>query len=637
MEKWFRARFGQLNEIPLHFQLRRFRWVVFPVVLLLAALHQFALFLIADAFSNIPGWWVQLLIYTLTGSIAVWLGITWISNSVASQFEAENNLRQAFSELEHNHQQLLALHNLGERVAAADDQQAILEIAARAPLELTGAQASTVVTFDENHNQLNLDMAWGLSESYLNALRSQLENGVPSSCCKNCNSLKTHIGSDCPIFNGLKSTAQENGIQSLICLPINHEEERVGIISAYFPTADGPPEDHIRLLNILGGVIASALENFRTRAREIETVHAIDRVTNNEPMEESKALDDIALQVLEITAAGWDAQFGGLFLFDEEVSAWVCKAQIGLNEPPQRIKLAQEMAQQAYDLRDSVIKAGISYKDNTDMGSMAATPISTEGKTLGALFLGARRQRAINENHAELLTTVAHQIALAIRNAQLYAQLEQMAVLQERHRLSREFHDGLAQTLGFLGFQGERVENLIKTKRNAEAASEIHELRQTIRDAYADVREAIDGLRLSIENPANIADRLSEYASAFTRQTGIHTSFTATPKGLRFEPRTSLQLLRIVQEALTNIRKHAHAQEVELLLQADQDSLHLIIRDDGLGFPTEIKSDQLHRSYGLTTIREHAEGVGGTLSIATNPNEGTQITVQVPNHKLEII
>ncbi len=533
MEKWFRARFGQLNEIPLHFQLRRFRWVVFPVVLLLAALHQFALFLIADAFSNIPGWWVQLLIYTLTGSIAVWLGITWISNSVASQFEAENNLRQAFSELEHNHQQLLALHNLGERVAAADDQQAILEIAARAPLELTGAQASTVVTFDENHNQLNLDMAWGLSESYLNALRSQLENGVPSSRCKNCNSLKTHIGSDCPIFNGLKSTAQENGIQSLICLPINHEEERVGIISAYFPTADGPPEDHIRLLNILGGVIASALENFRTRAREIETVHAIDRVTNNEPMEESKALDDIALQVLEITAAGWDAQFGGLFLFDEEVSAWVCKAQIGLNEPPQRIKLAQEMAQQAYDLRDSVIKAGISYKDNTDMGSMAATPISTEGKTLGALFLGARRQRAINENHAELLTTVAHQIALAIRNAQLYAQLEQMAVLQERHRLSREFHDGLAQTLGFLGFQGERVENLIKTKRNAEAASEIHELRQTIRDAYADVREAIDGLRLSIENPANIADRLSEYASAFTRQTGIHTSFTATPKGLK--------------------------------------------------------------------------------------------------------
>ncbi len=628
---------GQVSTVPLHFQLRRLRWMVFPAVLLLAALHQFALYLIAESFPASWHWWVQLLIYALTGSVVAWLGLTWIADAAARRYEAESQVRQAYAELEKNHNQLLALHNLGERVAAADDQHAILEIAARAPLELTGASASTVVIFDAAKDQLKLDMAWGLSDSYLTALRSQLNNGIPSGRCQNCNLLKTHVGSDCPLFQGLLTTAQADGIQSLICMPVNHEEERIGIISAYFPTADGPPEDHIRLLNILGGVIATALENLRARAREVETLHAIDRATYNIPINESEALEDIARQVLEISAAGWEAQYAGLFLWDADSSTWDCAAQLGLDQSPQCLMLAQESAQQVYSQGRNLIKTGLPIDENAGVGSMAAIPLSAEGQTLGALFLGARRQRAINENHSELLKTVAHQIALAIRNAQLYSQLGQMAVLQERHRLSREFHDGLAQTLGFLGYQAERVENLIKAEHNFEAAAEIHELRQTIRDAYADVREAIDGLRLSVEDPSQIADRLSEYAAAFTRQTGILTNFSTNPKGLSIEPRASLQILRIVQEALTNVRKHACAQKVEIVLEEDHENLYLVISDDGRGFPTEIKTDQLHHSYGLTTMRERAEGLGGTLSIATSPNQGTRISVKVPISEREVV
>ena len=628
---------GQFSNVPLHFQLRRLRWMVFPAILFLAALHQFVLFLIAEAFPVSWQWWIQVVIYALTGSVAAWLGMTWIADAAARRFEAESQVRQAYAELEENHNQLLALHNLGERVTAADDKHAILEIAARAPLELTGARASTVVTFDETQDRLKLDMAWGLSESYLSGLRSQLENGLPAGRCKNCNALKTHVGSDCPLFEGLQTTARADGIQSLICMPVNHEDERIGIISAYFPTADGPPEDHVRLLNILGGVIATALENLRARARELETLHAIDRATNNGQIEESKALEDIAHQVLEISAAGWEAQFGGLFLSDEETDSLDCVAQIALDESPQRFTLALDFAKQAYLLGESVIKTGISPEENEGNGSIAAVPLSTEGNIFGVLFLGARRQRAINENHAELLATVAHQIALAIRNAQLYTQLRQMAILQERHRLSREFHDGLAQTLGFLGFQAERVENLIETERNTEATAEIHELRQTIRDAYADVREAIDGLRLSVDDPSRIAKRLTEYTLAFTRQTGIRINFTAIPEDLTIEPRMSLQILRISQEALTNVRKHANAENVTVLLQKEQGNLLLVISDDGRGFPIETPTDQLHHSYGLTTIRERAEGLGGILTIATNPNEGTRITVQVPIKEPEVV
>jgi signal transduction histidine kinase len=99
---------------------------------------------------------------------------------------------------------------------------------------------------------------------------------------------------------------------------------------------------------------------------------------------------------------------------------------------------------------------------------------------------------------------------------------------------------------------------------------------------------------------------------------------------MAIEPSTSLQILRIAQEALTNVRKHAGAQNVELLIQEDQGSIQMVIRDDGHGFPIETKGDQFHHSYGLTTMRERAEGLGGTLSIATNPKEGTRITVTIP-------
>ena len=100
---------GQIRITPLHFQLRRLRWMVFPALLILVAIYQFALYLIADVFPITWQWWVQLLIYTLTGSVAAWLGLTWIAEAASKRYEAESHLRQAYAELEENHNQLLAL------------------------------------------------------------------------------------------------------------------------------------------------------------------------------------------------------------------------------------------------------------------------------------------------------------------------------------------------------------------------------------------------------------------------------------------------------------------------------------------------------------------------------------------------
>jgi signal transduction histidine kinase len=205
-----------------------------------------------------------------------------------------------------------------------------------------------------------------------------------------------------------------------------------------------------------------------------------------------------------------------------------------------------------------------------------------------------------------------------------------MAVIEERYRLSREFHDGLAQTLGYLGLQAERLEGMLGEGQVDTAVSEFGEMRRSIRAAYADVREAIDGLRLGIENPGQLATRLAEYTTEFSRQTGVRVSFTAVPDDITIDPAAALQLLRIAQEALTNIRKHAQAQSVDVRLQANGPELNLTVTDDGLGFPNALPVEREYRSYGLASMRERAESLGGSLTVATQPSQGTRVTAVVP-------
>ena len=623
----------KVKAAPFHVQLRRLRWIAPLVVLVLAAVHQALLHWLADP---LPAPWhdlAELLLYALTGSAVTVVGLSWIVDGAARRAEAEDQLRTAYAQLDTNHQKLRALHDLGERLAAADDEQAVLELAAQAPLQLTSARASTVVSFDNERNRLKLDMAWGLSDNYLSALRARIDAGIPAQRCRNCIPLKTKSNSDCPLFVGLHAAARAEGIGSLVCLPMARDQERLGIMAAYFPSPDGPPEDQIRLLNILSGSIAALLESLRARTREVGALHAIDRtLAGTDP------LNDFAAQVLEIAISGWEAHAGGLFLYEPATSTWTCRAGRGLGDAltDSRFDFALQLAGQTYLSGAPRVIPEIEATLHTDWLSAAAAPLITEGHTLGAIVLGAQRQRVFSEHHIELLATMAHQIALAIRNTQLYTQLGEMAIYEERYRLSREIHDGLAQTLAYLSLQTERLEKLLASGRQEAATVELAEMRQSLRAAYVDAREAIDGLRLGIDNPDQLAIRLAEYTRDFSRQTEVAAHFAAEPEDLTCDPAVAVQLLRIAQEALTNVRKHAQARRIDVRLSARVNEIELNITDDGCGFPALSPSTQTFRRHGLASMRERAQSLGGALTIATGVTQGTRITATIPvrgNHR----
>lgn len=631
LERWSgpAVGFAHLSAQQLADQLCLFRWLVAPLVFILAAFHEWAGRSLA-LYLPLP-WraFTELAVFGLTGSIVAWLGLSWLAIAIGRYAAAETELRQAYTELEINHQQLLRLHDWGQRIAAAEDEEAVLELAAQAPLQLTEARATSIVTFDPEKNRLKLDMAWGLSERYLHRLRTQLEQGVDAERCRHCTALKTQVKADCPLFVGMGEIAQAEGIGSLACLPLIRDRERVGILSAYFPASEGPPPDQVRLLNILGGAIVAMLESVRLRTRQMRTLYALDRATTI-----SHTLGSFTDQVLEILISGWEATAGGLFFYQPETQTWTCQAARGLgsdwNHPFYR--LALDLVQQAQAQGTPVFMEDAAA-NSQGLLSAVAIPLLIESRVMGAIFLGAQRHHAFHERQLDLLRTVAHQTALAIHQARLYERLEQMGILEERYRLAREIHDGLAQTLSYLSLQTERLETLLAGGRLEAAQEELGELRRTVRAAYIDVREAIDGLRLTVEKTEAFAERLRNYVEEFGRQSGLAVSCTIEPPTMpALDAVTGLHLLRIVQEALTNVRKHAAATQVQVHLRCSEPECELSITDNGRGFPVPPVPSH-RRSHGLAIMRERAQAIGGTMTVATGPGQGTRVIILIPRER----
>jgi signal transduction histidine kinase len=209
-----------------------------------------------------------------------------------------------------------------------------------------------------------------------------------------------------------------------------------------------------------------------------------------------------------------------------------------------------------------------------------------------------------------------------------------LAILEERDRIGREMHDGLAQVLGFVNTKAQAVREYLRTEQPAAAARHLEELIVAAREAYADAREAIAGLRVEGAAERPLAELLAEQIERFQRQSGLAAELKLAPEwtDAYLSATARVQLLRIVQEALTNTRKHAAAQHVTLSLTVENEQVHLCIADDGRGFHlSRLLSPDFSR-FGLRTMRERAQAVGGVFRIESLPGQGTRLSVHVPLH-----
>jgi len=350
-----------------------------------------------------------------------------------------------------------------------------------------------------------------------------------------------------------------------------------------------------------------------------------------------QSLDDLLEQVLATTLAGWGAESGAVLLYDDAAATWHHWAQQGLGDSPgdPSLGLAIHLAEEARRAGQVILIPDLDRRLGLDptvvqgATSAAAAPLVAGGEFLGVLVMASHRSRLFQPRHASFLLAIAHQAALAISNAQLHTQVQQLAILEERYRLSREMHDGLAQTLSSLGWRLDHLKMLLSKGDVEGLARELSDTRQAVRDAYLDVREAIDGLRLAVDHEGGLVAAVTEYVTDFEKRTGIRSHFWADDSLPDLAAQTDLQLLRIVQEGLTNVRKHAVAHHVWVRLQSTSEGIELIIADDGQGFDPHLPRGRHH--LGLASMRERAQSLDGGFTLATSPGRGTRITVTVPN------
>ncbi|MDQ3653838.1 MAG: sensor histidine kinase [Chloroflexota bacterium] len=204
------------------------------------------------------------------------------------------------------------------------------------------------------------------------------------------------------------------------------------------------------------------------------------------------------------------------------------------------------------------------------------------------------------------------------------------AVMRERERLGRELHDGAAQLVAHLLLRVDTIRELIEADRKQEAETELERLHGVADEIYEDIGESLTGIRTNVPERGLIRT-LQDYVDQFEERHRIPVNLRTDEVADELSPLAAFQIFRLIQEALTNVRKHAGARAATVRLTADgSDQLRIVIADDGQGFATDSQRNGKAPPLGLTSMRERVESLGGTFHVKSQPGSGTHVTAAIP-------
>ncbi len=293
------------------------------------------------------------------------------------------------------------------------------------------------------------------------------------------------------------------------------------------------------------------------------------------------------------------------------VSSYAISSQGNSAEPPQ-VTLYEIAAPQDEKQALPLAQSGFHL--------LVSVPLFTKGHTLGLFLLGKREPGRLSPEELSLLSSIGQQIGVAMENARLYEQAEQAAIVAERHRLAREFHDAVTQTL----FSANLIADVIPRiwKRNPdEGMQNLEELRLLTRGALAEMRTLLLEMRPESLERSDIKSLLTQRADAFIGRARVPVSLVIQGD-CELTHEVKIVFYRVAQEALNNIAKHSGARQVDVRLERQPGQMNLFIKDDGLGFdPDSITPEHL----GIAIMRERANSIGASLKIESQLGQGTTV------------
>jgi signal transduction histidine kinase len=264
------------------------------------------------------------------------------------------------------------------------------------------------------------------------------------------------------------------------------------------------------------------------------------------------------------------------------------------------------------------------------MTALLAVPIACGSPFRGNLYLADRLDGSeFTANDEETLVRFATQAANAIDGSYLHERLRALAIEEERLRLAREMHDGVAQILASVNARSQAIREHLRGGRTDEAIRLLDRLAADARSVHLEVREGILALRATASEGDGISNTLAAYLDDWSDQTGIGVE-ADLDRSIQFAPEREVQVLRIAQEALANVRKHSGAEKVRISFRNLSREAVLEIADDGRGFDPERPAMDGRPRFGLVTMRERAAAVDGSIDVAAAPGRGTVVRLTLP-------
>lgn len=580
-----------------------------------------------------------LVILVIVGALWIWpqnnlflsilfgLAIVGVIYFIAGRFiQLQNeiiNLQRRLSEVEADEASLKrrvnAIFQLSRKFVEANDEAEVISSLLKVSVELFNAVGASLVPLDERGQPLTAISYGEIPTSLMESWVEYLASPETRHRCEACQNIGTAV-EHCPLVEIPVFADQDYPPPtSVYCLHLHRGGREYGVLNLYLSQNNTMDADNKEFMHALLDETALVLESIRLQNREITVL---------QQLRHQSELKELELDFIENVQETLKADFV-LLTYEGNERSNPTKLSIG-EFPESRMTFINGIIDGVLKSGQPVLLGDVEGDPNAMLGihSLIAAPlIFPDEPAFGVLVAGNFSQHKFNSRHLTLLQTLAGQVGLVVRNSKLRAEMEFNTIIAERTRLAREIHDGLAQTLGFLKLQAAQMGNLLAANDIDRLQDNLSTTYKILSDAYLEVRQAIDGLRIS-PNGEGLSAWLKETCLEFEENTDLPVHLDEFPMEENLPQEIQVQLIRIIQEALNNVRKHSDAKQAWVSCRQVGDDLLVEVRDDGKGFsPEEVPSVS---RYGLQGMQERSDLVGADFQVISFPGEGTTVRIRLP-------
>jgi signal transduction histidine kinase len=434
-----------------------------------------------------------------------------------------------------------------------------------------------------------------------------------------------------------KEAARLLGVKSTLAVPFVVKDRVLAVaVVGTFDDYHTFTKEQIELSWGIANAVALAIENARLHKgthRRLAESQSLQRVTA--ALLQKLSLEEVLKVVCTEAQRLTGAMGSTVFLLEDgewlQVALSIGEAWLSIERLPVKGSLAGMAVRRGEPvLSNDPTRDERVYLEDATPTALLSAPLTVKGVNIGALSV-TNKPEGFTERDIHIISLFADQAAIAIENARLYRQVRDLAVLEERDRLARELHDRLAQALGTLNLKASITDELLSGNQINQAQASLLELKEIAGETYTDVREAIFSLRTTASLELEFLPTLQEYLAEYRAHYGVDARLVVDNEFLpEFPADVGIQIIRIIQEALTNVRKHAGTSKAWIRFEQDGDRIRISVEDDGRGFELAQVTGQGRQYFGLQIMRERAESVGGDLELDSRPGQGTRVVMRVP-------